>query len=276
MRILLLPLLAAALLLLANGCREKKEADCFDHFNPACADYDPCLQKFRTEAEFGLFNRSVRNGVSIYLPFRDTIPISAGGGERRIFFRAADTRMDAYEWRIGQDPRVFTDSLFSLLFSNVSGWINFSLTTYNDQHDPSCFPSDSGKATVQKAYYFKPYSDFSDEGLIAQFPIFGSYLGHEEGSPQDTFRIRIEWIDLSLPSIFNLPRGCDLASTAYTSTFNTHYFLVDGTRPGLISEFCHDPKVYAVLQPDNQTLHIDYEVTRLGKRIKRKWVGVKI
>ncbi len=259
---LLLPLL-----LLYAGC--KKPELCQDIENPACENYDPCYSAFETNAAF-----SVTNWTNpYYLPFRDTIPI---GGDLRIFFRASDTRMSRYEWQIGQDPRVFTDSLFSLVFNGVSGWVNFSLTTYHDKADANCFPGDNGKVTVQKAYYFKPFTATTDEAYIAQFPIFGTYLGHDEGSPLDTFQVRIDWPPHSRVGINNMPEGCD--SRSLNAKFNTHYFIDEEPLfPGPNQALCYSPnKILATLQPDNRTLHIDYEITQNGQRIKRKWVGVKL
>ncbi|MBX2930078.1 MAG: hypothetical protein KF852_19760 [Saprospiraceae bacterium] len=262
---LLLPLLTLALW---TGC--KKDPPCDDPLNPECPNYDKCLTVVRTDAAFTVTNWTDPH----YLPFRDTIPTP---GVRRIYFRAADTRMSRYEWKIGDDPRVFTDSLFFLIFDNVSGWINFTLTTYNDNFDSLCFPGDSGKVTVQKAYYFNHYTDNSHSGTLAQYPIFGEYLGHDEGSPSDTFRVTLD-LDYNLGAYpFNLPRGCN-ARLGSRGIYNTHYFLHQTTHlPPAGLEQCYTPGlVFAVLQPDNKSLNIEYEFTQNGVRIKRKWRGEKL
>jgi hypothetical protein len=267
MRTLSPVLLAAALLLSAPGCRDKEE-DCFDPFNPACADYDPCLQKFRTEAEFGLWNYFLSDGDNYFLPYRDTIPILRGGG-KRIYFRAADPRMSAYEWRVGLDPRTFHDSVFYLDFYDASGWIEASLKVQHDGADTGCYPGDSGEATYSKSFYLLPYTAQTRAEELAYYPIFGEYLGHDEGNPQDTFRMSIDWPSGLPPGIYNFPQGC--SNINYGTAFNTHYFFVNARRTD-----CMLPTVYAVLLEDNHRLIIDYSVEENGQRVQRKWVGIKL
>lgn len=261
---LLLPLF-----LLYAGC---KKPECQDIENPACENYDPCYSAFETNAEF-IVSDWTRPG-DIPLPFRDTIPLVTS---IRVDFRVADRNMSRYEWKIGDDPRVFTDTMFFLIFENVSGWVNFSLTTYNDKADSTCFTGDIGKKTLNKAYYFKRYTASTDEEYIAPYPIFGTYLGANEGSPQDTFRVTIHWINIGGGlCIRNLPNGCN--GICENSIFNTHYFAAyEPLPPHQDDLLCASPnKIFAELLSDNKTLLIDYEITQNGERIKRKWVGVKL
>jgi hypothetical protein len=271
MRTLSPVLLAAALLLSAPGCRDKEE-DCFDPFNPACADYDPCLQKFRTEAEFGLWDRwGIDFQLFRYLPYRDTIPILRGGG-KRIYFRAADPRMSAYEWRVGLDPRTFHDSVFYLDFYDASGWIEASLKVQHDGADTGCYPGDSGEATYSKSFYLLPYTAQTRAEELAYYPIFGEYLGHDEGNPQDTFRMSIQWPTDLPPGIYNFPDGCSRINTG--TAFSTHYFLVDDGPGNQVR--CSNPNIYATLLPGNRELVVDYSIVENGQRVQRRWVGVKL
>jgi hypothetical protein len=267
----LLPLLclAAALPLLWTGC--KKDPPCDDPLNPECPNYDRCLTVPKTNAEF-IVSDWTRPG-NMPLPFRDTIPTP---GTVRVEFRAADRSMSRYEWRIGNDPRVFTDTSFFLVFDEVSGWVNFSLTTYNDKADATCYPGDTGKITVNKAYFFKRFWDLSHEGILAQYPIFGEYLGYDEKNPSDTFRVTLD-LDYNLGAYpFNMPRGCN-TRLGDRAIYNTHYFLQESTLPpptGL--EQCHPGRIFAVLQPDNKTLNIDYEFIQNDVSTKGKWRGEKL
>jgi len=269
----LLPLLclAAALPLLWTGC--KKDPPCDDPLNPECPNYDRCLTVPKTNAEFIVSDWT--RPSEIPLPYRDTIPVA---NSVRVEFRAADRNMSRYEWKIGNDPRVFTDTSFYLSFANVSGWINFSLTTYNDKADATCHPGDSGKTTVNKAYYFKNFTYETDEDFVAQYPIFGTYLGADEGSPQDTFRVTIHWINSLVRStcIVNLPRGCSRLCNA--ADFNTHFFVDYALLPPHPDDLlCASPnRVFAELMPDNKTLEINYEFTSGEQLIKRKWKGTKL
>jgi len=264
----LLPLLclAAALPLLWTGC--KKDPPCDDPLNPECPNYDRCLTVPKTNAEFIVSNWTSPGEVP--LPFRDTIPF---GGIARLDFRVVNRDMSRYEWKIGHDPRVFTDTTFFLVFENISGWVNFSLTVYNDKADTTCYPGDSGVITVQKSFYFKPYFAQTHEDIVAQYPIFGTYLGYPEGRPQDTSRITIAYPRLLAPVIYNMIQGCpEINSSTY---YNTHYFVVNGT-VGPNQQTCHNPYVFADLASDNKSLRITYAVTQHEQRVEGKWIGQKI
>ncbi|HRD83440.1 MAG TPA: hypothetical protein PLL53_21950 [Saprospiraceae bacterium] len=270
----LLPLLclAAALPLLWTGC--KKDPPCDDPLNPECPNYDRCLTVPKTNAEF-IVTDWTRPG-QIPLPYRDTIPVASSV---RVEFRAADRNMSRYEWKIGNDPRVFTDTSFYLSFDNVSGWINFSLTSYNDKADAICFPGDSGKITVNKAYFFKTYTYETDDDFVVQYPIFGTYLGADVESPQDTFQVTIDHWTQSLyrhTCIVNLPRGC--SRLCNDADFNTHFFVAYALLPPHPDDLlCASPnRVFAELMPDNKTIEINYEFTSGGQLVKRKWKGTKL
>lgn len=268
----LLPLLylAAALPVLWTGC--KKDPPCNDPLNPECPNYDRCLTVPKTNADFIVSDWT--RPSEIPLPYRDTIPVA---NSVRVEFRAADRNMSRYEWKIGNDPRVFTDTSFYLSFDNVSGWINFSLTSYNDKADAICFPGDSGRTTVNKAYYFKRYTYETEDDFVAQYPIFGTYLGADVESPQDTFRVIIKWKYLNgFTSVLNLPRGCPQIWS--NADFNTHFFTAYSSFASHPDEAaCASPnKVFAELMPDNKTVEINYEFTSGGQLIKRKWKGTKL
>lgn len=262
--LLLLPLLT---LVLWTGC--KKDPPCDDPANPECPNYDKCLTVVETNADFE-FVADVGDGF--YLPFRDSIPVTLNG-QTRIYFRASDNRMSGYEWKVGLDPRVFTDSLFSLMFPGTAGWINVDLTVSNNKANSTCFPGDTGRTTFQKAFYLKTYTASTREEELAQCPIFGTYLGYPEGNPQDTSQITISYPHLFAPAIYNLLTGCPvIANSTY---YNTHYFMVNGT-VGPNAQTCHKPYVFAELAPDNRTLTVDYAVTQYAKRVKGRWIGQKV
>jgi hypothetical protein len=103
--VLLLPLL------LWQGCKEK----CDDETNPACENYDPCWDKQTpVSADFEVGNawRTGEEGVfpAHYYPGGDTLLPGS------LKFTALDSTAESYEWRIGQDPRRWTDRTFFLGF----------------------------------------------------------------------------------------------------------------------------------------------------------------
>lgn len=255
------------LVFLWSGC--KKDSPCNDPLNPECPNYDKCLTAVRTDAEFGFFRRSFSGDFSIFLPYRDTIPIAQNSsGSIRLFFRASDTNMSSYEWKVGLDPRTFADSVFSLDFSNVSGWINVSLTTRNQRFDSQCFPGDSGKVTVNKGIFFKPYTLEHDTSWVEHIPIFGTYAGYDEHNPQDSFSIRI-WFDQinNRAALSQFPKDCDRQTAPVY--FTTHFIYFKSTH-------CNKPDAYGELLDDNRTLVIDYTLDGPNwTRVSRRWRGVK-
>jgi len=257
-------LLSFILVLLWSGC--KKDPPCDDPENPECPNYDRCLTVPKTNADFGFFRRSSSGAFSVFLPYRDTIPIRVG--PIRIYFKASDSGMSSYEWRVGSDPRTFTDSVFFLDFSNVSGWVNVSLTTRNQKFDSQCFPGDSGKVTVNKGIFFKAYTVEHDTAWVQHFPIFGAYTGHDEQSPQDTFSIRI-WFDHinNRAALSQFPKDCNRQTAPVH--FTTHYIYFNSTH-------CLKPDAYGELLDDNRTLVIDYTLDGPNwTRVNRRWRGVK-
>jgi hypothetical protein len=102
--------------------------------------------------------------------------------------------LDNYEivtWKIGSDPRTWTDPEFSLSFVTVLGTVPIN---FNGRKTPNrqCFPGDSGMYTSSKELTMveqveKPYVTIS--------PLVGSYKGYFTDNPADTFTVRMEYFD---------------------------------------------------------------------------------
>jgi hypothetical protein len=102
--------------------------------------------------------------------------------------------LDNYEivtWKIGSDPRAWTDPEFSLSFVTVLGTVPIN---FNGRKTPNrqCFPGDNGIYTSSKELTMveqveKPYVTIS--------PLVGSYKGYFTDNPADAFTVRMEYFD---------------------------------------------------------------------------------
>lgn len=126
-------------------------------------------------------------------------------------------------WKIGSDPREFTNSSFSLLFSPFLGSINVQFTGRNDPN-PFCFPGDSGIYRGKKSLTIV---EQVDRGSLTTSPLTGRYRGSFNNTPGDSFTVRLEYYDSAKYSpllgmrnfywISNIPQG-------YTNLTNAGIF----------------------------------------------------
>jgi len=261
-------LLSLTIPLTHSGCKK----DCLDPANPDCSNYDACLTARRTNAGFGFFNKGYlpSNGenVEVFLPTRDTVFIP----ERDLYFmyfRANSSEMDHYEWQIGLDPRTFNDSIHRTIFQNVAGDIDVTLKVEQGSPNTDCFPNDTGVDQVTRTVHFVPYSASTIEEELVYNPIFGEYLGSNEDTPSDTFRVKINrthW-PTGLPNITGLFEDF----TVWDFNWNSHYIYFIDERSVYNTEGSIE------LLPGNRRIVIDYVIKHHdGRVIPKKWVGEKI
>lgn len=117
-----------------------------------------------------------------------------------ITFRA-EGNYDSYEWKIGNDPRTFTDKEVRLLFTEAEGKINVTLKSKKTKD--SCFPEAPIEATITKSVYVVDW---------AYAPIIGKYLGFFKSTPtiQDIIEIRYNQSGDGFGSfeLVNINKGC--------------------------------------------------------------------
>jgi hypothetical protein len=115
---------------------------------------------------------------------------------------AADERYDSYEWHIGYDSRVRTDSAFTLSFSSTQLPADEPLSImFIGRRKPrtDCFPNDDG---IDTATRFIVYRNAADAKIL------GSYLGHHaDENPLDTFTVDIFWKSDIFLAVRNINRG---------------------------------------------------------------------
>lgn len=178
--------------------------------------------------------------------------------------------MDSYNWKVGTDPSIFTDSLFFLNFSGIDGAIDVTLTTTKEDVTTECFPDDEGIATFTKSIEMKTFSTFLEH------PIYGKYEGYNEDTPDTVFEIEIGlYPGSNLQVVYNFPYQCNLFQNIEILTTGGRGFIYDEK----LYTKCGDPHGHGWLEQGNQTLIIEYTVEDINdptKRISKRFVGQRI
>jgi hypothetical protein len=90
----------------------------------------------------------------------------------------------SYEWRVGTDPRSFTQRKFSLYFPESStGSVAVRLIARRPLNS-ACFPKDDGIDTLTQVLTLVQRAQY-------QAPVYGKFLGSNVDAPRDTFTIRV-------------------------------------------------------------------------------------
>jgi len=228
--------------------------DCDDPTNVDCSNFDPCYGEFRANADFDIMRMTVGDDTVFWFsdPTDDTIYAFFDGVP--VYFRSK-YGADSVKWKVGLDPRIFTDSIFKLLFPADAGPIKVTQVAYHHSKE-GCFPEDDGVDTVTHNVYFKKITSLSEH------PLCCNYWGALEDNPTDSFEVKI--FDPAIHGGIVLPE------------VGGYYIKVSSTEfVGDIKHFAHEPRLFGKLQPDRKTLVIEYSFLKNGKRVEKRFVGVK-
>lgn len=102
--------------------------------------------------------------------------------------------LDNYEsvtWKLGSDPRIWTDPEFSLSFLTAMGTIPINFTGKKIPNT-QCFPGDNGTYTSSKNLTLV---EQVQKPLVTISPLVGRYKGYFTDKPADTFTVRMEYFD---------------------------------------------------------------------------------
>jgi len=228
---------------------------------------DPCADEVATSAEFDFFVRALGKDSIYWMPVIDTFYNSAGGGGTDLYFRAQNSQMTYYNWTIGQDSRIFTDSVFKLAFEGIEGNVDANLKVGNDGIIECVADS---TATSTQSIYMKSFS-------MGNIPIFGTYEGADEDTPDDIYSFDI----LFFEGLQRFPNNCTILSNSGIHVFLTgRSFVIDkyGTLPYLPNS-CGRPSGEGTLQDDNKTLIFDYTIEyddNSQEKVTKRFIGTKI
>jgi len=247
-----------------------------------CGDEpNPCKEKKPFTADFGIYQSL---GDSLYII--DTVLLvdpafrerTLNSSEAIVFKASGD--YDTYEWKIGDDPRIFTQKQFALNFDRAAlGEIKVTLTA-TGKAVTSCFADDDGRDTQVQSFRILRGEDFS-------LSILGKFEGYVTSNPSRKFTFEIR--DFGLPPInwdpnnhyyirtHNFPEGCSeslpfaLDRFSYginQFSFSEFYMLRPGTSPD-----CVEPEriidAYGKVST-NGNIKIFYRFTASGSNLVKR------
>ncbi len=240
--------------------------ECDDPTNRRCPNYDPCLSYVPANADFDILevlfaipNCGDRESTTFELQVDTVFP------RGDITFRALH-QADKYYWKIGSDPKVFTDKEFSLYF-NVTAVGNINVTLIAEKDDfQHCTLSSTSRDTVTKTFHIlsPPDNSMTDPWSL----LHGNWRGSDTENPEDTFNIEIP---PGFPRrINNLPRGC-FDQPLDVRLWRKNIFFAGSAAS------CKRICGHGALQDDYKTLVIDYWIdgNSPGERIQKQFSGIK-
>ena len=248
------------LLVTSFGCC--KEEACQDIWNPDCANYDACFKKVSADFKMQIKTEALTD------QFFEVDTITKVNA---VYFTALDSTDVTYEWKIGDDPRIFTDRVVKIVFYNAAE-IKVKLTV---KRKSNCSTIDGGEQTLIKPLV-----------IMEKSAISGKYEGYLESKPSEKFVIQIvepkdSALGWSFYYIDNLPNGAKRTSVdRHNASFGISYRFIDidNKIPAVISSGAFQPIAgIGQLTRDHSQLIIEYEMYSVNpaKYVKEKFIGTK-
>ena len=234
---------------------------CDDPTDILCPNYDPCLSIAKADASFVVLDSITPTWADTSISF---ISKTFNTGAT-VYFRALNKNMASYEWKVGTDDRVWTDSEFHLGFDGYEGSVTIRLvTTVTDNN--SCLNEVEMRDTSYQTFnviQLEPYTS----------PIFGEYQGINTTSPNDIYSLVVlgEGANLWHSSrLFGLTIPCEYPiGLRFFAGYDWFVSVHDDIH-------CRNTIVIGRLQEDNNTLIMDYWYDDdAGKRQHYVFEGVR-
>ncbi|MFD2785626.1 hypothetical protein ACFSX6_09165 [Hymenobacter rubripertinctus] len=253
MRSSLLPALALLGPLLLAGCRQDKDPQP----NP-CAAAQANPLSFRFLENYGT-------------PTPDT-----AYAKQDITFEGPGAPYTSYEWRVGNDARVFTDRQFSLYFYEKDAGDYRVRLIARRPPNTKCFPNDDGVDTLTQVLSLVPRS-------FRKGPIYGKFQGSNTDAPKDTFTIRVfqgpNYVYPNDPAVapydylHNIGRGCQSPYFSIGLTWRGIDFIY-----GRIDFRCLEEsgRGYLTTRDSIRVEYTQYTSTTDLKRVSRVFLGRRV
>jgi len=238
------------------------------HFSGCVGDtINPCENKRQIGGSFTMGEHITNYGGVDTLLVSDTVIT-----DNVVLFRA-DSTYSSYEWKIGDDPRVFTTKEVGLMFRSPESNIPVRLIA-RWRADKECFPEDVGVDTV---YKYLTVIDKRDN------PIFGTYIGALVTNPTHSYEVEIStdlWFDTFY--LKNINEGCEMSNNhlGIRLAYKAISFSEDSSTQIYING-CKNPKGWLFLSSTGYELVGNYSVGNGSQlmletvRTKEKFVGQK-
>ncbi len=187
--LLLLPLMTL-------GCRKKTEPNV-------------CSSIALPSADFNVFEQVGDTSFISDTIFRDNL----------LTIKAVES-FESYSWKVGDDPRLYTNAEFNISFYSSLVSIPITLTGAK-KPNTICFPNDRGVYSVTKQ--LTTVEQF-DKNILTYSPLIGHYKGFFSDNPNDTFTVQFQYFDSSKYDVMltgrknfyyisNFPKGFTNTST---------------------------------------------------------------
>lgn len=238
------------------GCRKKTEVN-------------PCSLIKQPTADFSILELVGDTSFIADTIFRDNV----------VTFKSSEP-FESFNWKVGDDPRSFTNAEFNLTFFTSLVTIPITLTG-KLRPNTVCFPNDQG--TYVNTKQFTTVEQF-DKSLLRLSPMIGRYRGYFTDSPSDTFTVNFQYFDSSKYDVMltgrknfyylsNFPKG-------FTNT-STPGFLYPELARGVQPEMGYKSFVFDYSNTKGRgwlskdTLHINY-ANYNSPLIRKKFIGIKL
>ncbi|MEY4937584.1 MAG: hypothetical protein RIS64_3943 [Bacteroidota bacterium] len=179
-----------------------------------------------------------------------------------------------FNWKIGTDPRVFTNSKFSLSFRVIPDLVNkIDVKLLRERSTDLCFPNDNGKDTIQKSFYL------ANDQIVTP-PQVGRFKGYIVGQEQDTFTVHIYFGPRDeMYFIDNFPKGASVVCPAVSGGYKGDFISLIGKYFVIQSSFAftqvqNTTLAYAIGKVDKGILQIDYMTSKDPSK-KQRFIGIK-
>jgi|GEM_PF-1353984 hypothetical protein len=232
-----------------SSCKDEEvtAAPCNDPANWECPNYDPRLSVQQPSAAFVMLDSTFNADSTISMPF-DT----ANSEVAIKYFRPVEIKdKTTYEWKIGTDPRVFTDPILRMDFTSFEGIIPIRLIA--KRTDPlNCLePGQRSDTSYQQMVlkYIPPGGS----------PIYGAYSGFSSDDPTRIFTVELSYYinsnNTPVTRLTGLTLDCDPFEPGIDVGGGYDWFITDhGNRPR-----CRRLTAIGRLQEnDHRILKVDY------------------
>jgi hypothetical protein len=171
-----------------------------------------------------------------------------------------------YQWKVGDDPRVFDEKRFTLFFQGIEGAVDIQLIVESTPN-LECFPDDDGRDTINKKIHFVEAEDS---------PLFGMFRGTVGSAPNDTFDIDIQLLlQGGDTNIDNFPNGCIRnAANRLSFPFGYRHFAMISLN---LSNECPKPQGWGFLGTDG-VINMNYTIkdSDIQELVSDYFIGEKI
>ena len=173
----------SVLLLLFGGCQKCKKEVCPTPTSAKFKMYQPL--------DYSEYNEA----TNTYTPKKYIVDEDIFLMESTITFEAEDSTALSYEWKIGDDDRVFTTKKFSLRFkeNDLGAVRQLDIRLIIKKTPASCNAGDNGVDTlVRKVNFNYMVGAGSWRTEPDQWAMYGKYYGYNEDEPNKKFTIEVK------------------------------------------------------------------------------------